>query len=109
MERRSLLGATAGALVLGGLAQVPAEAAPAAGAGGLVTTFNVISDIQGDLTPAVQRSAGPVEAVGRGPLGHRPRGGARADRALFARPPRGHVRGGLSRTRSAQAVPVTAS
>ncbi|AJE39143.1 metallophosphoesterase family protein [Streptomyces nodosus] len=49
MERRSLLGATAGALVLGGLAQVPAEAAPAAGAGGLVTTFNVISDIQGDL------------------------------------------------------------
>ncbi|MFB7736136.1 metallophosphoesterase family protein [Streptomyces sp. NPDC056112] len=53
MERRSLLGATAGALVLGGLAQVPAEAAPAAGGngggGGLVTTFNVISDIQGDL------------------------------------------------------------
>ncbi|WP_327064001.1 DUF4073 domain-containing protein [Kitasatospora purpeofusca] len=59
MERRSLLGATAGALVLGGLAHgtaaaapaqdAPAEAASAEAGGGLVTTFNVISDIQGDL------------------------------------------------------------
>ncbi|MFD7414562.1 DUF4073 domain-containing protein [Kitasatospora purpeofusca] len=64
MERRSLLGATAGALVLGGLAHGTAAAAPAQDApaeatsaeaasaeagGGLVTTFNVISDIQGDL------------------------------------------------------------
>ncbi|MFD8694837.1 DUF4073 domain-containing protein [Kitasatospora purpeofusca] len=64
MERRSLLGATAGALVLGGLAHgtaaaapaqdaptedAPTEAASAEAGGGLVTTFNVISDIQGDL------------------------------------------------------------
>ncbi|MFD9060977.1 DUF4073 domain-containing protein [Kitasatospora purpeofusca] len=64
MERRSLLGATAGALVLGGLAHgtaaaspaqdapaeaTSAEAASAEAGGGLVTTFNVISDIQGDL------------------------------------------------------------
>ncbi|MGY0459366.1 DUF4073 domain-containing protein [Kitasatospora sp. cg17-2] len=59
MERRSLLGATAGALVLGGLAHgtaaaapaqdAPAEATSAEAGGGLVTTFNVISDIQGDL------------------------------------------------------------
>ncbi|MFF9478347.1 metallophosphoesterase family protein [Streptomyces sp. NPDC014733] len=55
MERRSLLSATAGALALGGLAQAPAEAAPAAvGGGRLVTSFNVLSDIQGDLADFTQ-------------------------------------------------------
>nr|WP_168720608.1 DUF4073 domain-containing protein [Streptomyces sp. SAT1]ANO42423.1 phosphohydrolase [Streptomyces sp. SAT1] len=51
MERRSLIAATAGAVALGTLAQVPAEATPGHGGrgGAPLTTFNVISDIQGDL------------------------------------------------------------
>ncbi|MFE1953735.1 metallophosphoesterase family protein [Streptomyces sp. NPDC059524] len=52
MRRRSLITATAGAVTLGGLTSLPAEAAAPAAAqngGRPVTTFDVISDIQGDL------------------------------------------------------------
>ncbi|MFM9369833.1 DUF4073 domain-containing protein [Streptomyces sp. Da 82-17] len=57
MDRRSVLTTAVGAVALGAAAQIPASAAspasaaagaPAADAG-LVTRFNVISDIQGDL------------------------------------------------------------
>jgi hypothetical protein len=52
VRRRSLITATAGAVTLGGLTSLPAEAAAPARAqngGRPVTTFDVISDIQGDL------------------------------------------------------------
>ncbi|NBE56946.1 DUF4073 domain-containing protein [Streptomyces sp. YC537] len=50
MDRRSLLTAATGAVALGAAAQIPARAATAAAPGaGLVSAFNVISDIQGDL------------------------------------------------------------
>ncbi|MFI8371950.1 metallophosphoesterase family protein [Streptomyces sp. NPDC085466] len=48
MQRRSLLVAAAGAVALGALPQTPAVAA-ARRPGRLITRFNVISDIQGDL------------------------------------------------------------